>query len=255
MEGIETQALIWNPPVRREILRWPLPYQSPGDRLLLKSVALVGRSHVGVVRGLEHMRPGVDPFILVANHASRREAILLPAMLMLHRGGRLIHFLADWNFRLIPGVGLFYRRAGTITVAAKPARPRFLNIFKPLFTDPTPPLERARQHLLAGRSVGIFPEGTVNRDPDRLLGGRSGAARLSLETGAPILPIGIRFPQRTEDRLGPMEIEIGAPLRPPVVSEAGPAALKDVRLWHGAIMTDIARLSGKNWTPRKGEMP
>ena len=35
---------------------------------------------------------------------------------MLHRGGRLIHFLADWNFRLIPGIGLMYRRAETITV-------------------------------------------------------------------------------------------------------------------------------------------
>ncbi len=253
MESIEAQTLVWNPPVWREILRWPLPYQGPGDRLLLKSVALLGRGHVGAVRGLEHMRPGVDPFILVANHASRREAMLLPAMLMLHRGGRLIHFLADWNFRLIPGVGFFYRRAGTITVTRKPARPRFLNLLKPLFTDPMPALERAREHLLAGRPVGIFPEGTVNRDPSRLLGGRTGAARLSLETGVKVIPIGIRFPQRTENALGPMEIDIGAPLQPPTLSEAGVASVKDVRLWHGVLMTEIARLSGKSWKPRKGE--
>jgi hypothetical protein len=52
-----------------------------------------------------------------------------------------------------------------------------------------------------------------------------------------------------------MEIEIGAPLQPPQPGEAGKASLDDVRLWHGAIMTEIARLSGKSWTPRKGEMP
>jgi 1-acyl-sn-glycerol-3-phosphate acyltransferase len=255
MDGIEAQALVWNPPVWREILRWPLPYQGPTDRILLKSVALVARRHVAAVRGLEHMRPGVDPFILVANHASRREAMLLPTVLMLHRGGRLIHFLADWNFRLIPGVGFFYRRTGTITVTNKPARPRFLNVLKPLFDEPVPALDRAREHLLAGRPVGIFPEGTVNRDPARLLAGRPGAARLSLETGVPVIPIGLRFPQRTEDRLGPMDIEIGAPLQPPPMSEAGTASIQDVRLWHAAIMTEIARLSGKSWTARKGEMP
>jgi 1-acyl-sn-glycerol-3-phosphate acyltransferase len=255
MEGIEAHAMVWNPPVGREILRWPLPYQGPADRFLLKSVALISRRQVGAVIGLENMRPGLDPFILVANHASRREAVLLPTVLMLHRGGRLIHFLADWNFRLIPGVGFFYRRTGTITVTNKPARPRVLNLLKPLFDEPVPALERARAHLLAGRSVGVFPEGTVNRDPSRLLAGRAGAAQLSLETGLPVVPVGIRFPQRTEERLGPMEIEIGPPLLPPASGEADLASVKETRRWHGAIMSEIARLSGKSWTPRKGEMP
>jgi 1-acyl-sn-glycerol-3-phosphate acyltransferase len=254
MESIEAQAIVWNPPAGREILRWPLPYQGPGDRFLLRSIALIGRRRVGAVSGLEHMRPGLDPFILVSNHASRREAVLLPTVLMLHRGGRLIHFLADWNFRLIPGVGFFYRRAGTITVTQKPARPRFLNVFKPLFDEPVPALERAREHLLAGRSVGVFPEGTVNRDPSRLLHGRVGAARLSLETGVPVVPAGIRFPERTAGALGPMEVEIGKPLLPPIC-ETGVASAGDVRRWHGTVMSEIARLSGKSWTPRKGETP
>ena len=73
--------------------------------------------------------------------------------------------MADWNFRMIPGLDLLYRRAGAITVARKPARPRFLNLTKPLFIDTVSPMEQARQHLISGRSVGMFPEGTVNRDP------------------------------------------------------------------------------------------
>jgi hypothetical protein len=35
----------------------------------------------------------------------------VPAVLMLYCGGRLIHFIADWNFRLISGIGLIYRHA------------------------------------------------------------------------------------------------------------------------------------------------
>jgi 1-acyl-sn-glycerol-3-phosphate acyltransferase len=64
---------------------------------------------------------------------------------------------------------------------------------KPFFAVSVPPLEQARQHLIAGRSIGIFPEGTVNRDRSQLLRGRYGAARLSLETGVPVTPAGIRF--------------------------------------------------------------
>jgi hypothetical protein len=47
---------------------------------------------------------------------------------------------------------------------------------------------RARVCLALGRSVGIFPEGTVNRDPHRLLAGRRSAALLSLERRVPVVP-------------------------------------------------------------------
>ena len=60
----------------------------------------------------------------------------MPALLLLHRGGRLVHFLADWNFRLIPGVGFIYARAQVVTVTRKSAKPRFLNILKPLYEQP-----------------------------------------------------------------------------------------------------------------------
>jgi 1-acyl-sn-glycerol-3-phosphate acyltransferase len=238
-------------PAAGDILGHPLPHLNLGDRLLLRGLALIARRQIVAVHGLQHVRAAADPFILAANHNTCCESLLVPAALFLHRGGRLMHFLADWNFRLIPGVGYIYSRAQVVTVTRKPARPRFLNILKPLYNGPVPPLERARRHLSAGRSIGIFPEGQVNRDPDQLLRGRRGAARLSLETGVPIVPMGIRFPglepgRRIRDSAA-MELCIGAPLVPPTPASE-PASLDMVTHWHAAIMREIARLSGKQWT-------
>jgi 1-acyl-sn-glycerol-3-phosphate acyltransferase len=247
---LQATPVVWEPPTRREILRWPLPYQGLGDRWLTRGLALLARRQVLAVYGLEHVRPAQDPFILVVNHSTRREALLVPAVLVMHRGGRLIHFLADWNFRLIPGVGLLYRRGGAITVTRKSARPRILNVFKSLYVHPLPALERARAHLAMGRAVGVFPEGTVNRNPVRLLPGRMGAARLSLEMGVPVVPVGIRFrggdPKHPISDRASMEIHIGPPLHPPRVA-AGAVTVAEVQAWHAAIMREIGRLSGKAW--------
>jgi 1-acyl-sn-glycerol-3-phosphate acyltransferase len=207
---------------------------------------------VRAIHGLENLPDGPHPFILVANHSSLPEAVVVPALLMLHRGGRLIHFFADWNFQLIPGVAFVYRRAGAIVVARKPARPRFLNVFKPYLIDPLPPMERARRHLAASRPIGIFPEGAVNRNRTALLPGRNGAARLSLETGVPVVPMGLRFPDARGRDLSVMEIRIGPSLQPPQI-ESTPAPVAAVRERHATLMSAIARLSGKAWRPRHGE--
>jgi 1-acyl-sn-glycerol-3-phosphate acyltransferase len=233
----------------KAILCWSLPDLAVIDRMMVRGIALIGRAKIRHLDGLEYIAAERDPFILAANHNTRLEAILLPALLFLLRHGRLIHFMADWNFRMIPGVDLLYRRAGAITVARKPARPRLLNVMKPLFTDLVSPMEQARAHLIAGRSIGVFPEGTVNRDPLRLLRGRYGAARLSLETGAPVIPVGLRFltvPRGAAIPEGsPMSIVIGEPLIPPAAATS--AAYADLRAWHERVMVTIGRLSGKSW--------
>jgi 1-acyl-sn-glycerol-3-phosphate acyltransferase len=236
------------PPSARAILCWPLPDLAPIDRILVRGIALISRRSIRSLDGLEHIGPDRDPFILALNHNTRQEALLVPALLFLLRRGRRIHFIADWNFRLIPGIDLLYRRAEAITVARKPARPRLLNLAKPLFTDTVSPLEQARRHLLAGRSIGIFPEGTVNRDPVRLARGRHGAARLSLETGAPVVPAGLRIlPGRAAIAQGSaMGMTVGPPLRIPS-APARPASYADVRTWHARIMTRIGALAGKHW--------
>jgi 1-acyl-sn-glycerol-3-phosphate acyltransferase len=110
-------------------------------------------------------------------------------------------------------------------------------------------MEEARRRLAAGRPVGIFPEGTVNRNRTHLLRGRLGAARLSLETGVPIVPAGLRYPSAPADGLipegSPVEIEFGPAMQPPVGADAMD--------WHVEIMAAIGTLSHKIPTSGRGD--
>lgn len=236
----------------RDLWRWPLPgLASFGDRLLARLAGLLALRSIQDIEGWGRIQPRNDPFLLVANHSSRREALLLPAILLLARGGSPVRFLADWNFRLIPGVSHLYDRTGTITLTRKDARPRLLNRLKPLFEPPIPAHVEALSHLRGGGSVGLFPEGTVNRDGTRLLRGRRGAARLSLEAGVAVVPVGIRF-KRVDPRTGrvdsasPLRIRFGEALQPPR-PVTPPASLEAVRDRHGELMGAIAALCGKAW--------
>jgi 1-acyl-sn-glycerol-3-phosphate acyltransferase len=240
-----------------EILRKPLPALVLVDRLLVRAIAFFARRQVRAIYGLENLLAARDPLILALNHSTRRETVLVTGILIFYRGGRLIHIWTNWIYLMIPGVGWILRRGGMIIVAAKPPRLKFLSRFKRFYVKPKPAMEQARDLLLAGRTVGVFPEGRLSADPRRLLPGRMGMARLSLETGVPIVPVGIRFPGADRDKPIPedaaMEVYIGPPLLP---ADAGakptPAA---VREWHATIMTEIARLSCKTWQPRGAESP
>lgn len=230
-----------------EVCAKPLPALGLIDRTLTKGLCSTVLKRFEAIRGLEHVRAEGDPFVLALNHATRFEALALPAVLMYYRGGRRVHFLADWNFQMIPGIGMLYRRSGAIVVMRKSARPRFLNVLKPLYAHAEPSHVRALAHLKAGRSVGIYPEGTVNHDPERLLRGRLGAARLSLEAGVPVIPGGIRI-VGGDARRPRLDVTFGPPLRPPR-APAETVTRADIRSWHAMIMTEISRLSGKAWEP------
>lgn len=79
-----------------------------------------------------------------------------------------------------------------------------------------------------GECVVVYPEGTITRDPDMWpMTGRSGAARIALETGCPVLPVGqwgaqrLLPPYTTRPRLVP---------RTHVVMSVGePVHLEDLR--------------------------
>lgn len=240
-------------PSLRAILSQPLPHMQRDHvtRWLLRGCVATLRPLVIELRGAPRIAVPQDPFILVANHSNRLEALILPTLLFLLRGGRLIHFIADWNFMLVPGVGSLLRRGEVLASVRKNARPRFLNRLRARYAHPLPPFERAAHKLADGRSVGVFPEGTANRDPQRLLRGRHGAARLSLQSGVPIVPVGIRFPFEPAGApirdFARLAIEIGAPLAARRPAHASAVALEEVRARHAEIMTTLAALSGKTW--------
>lgn len=242
------------PLTAREILLAPLPHKAgrPLARGVIRGLLLAFGNRIVSVRGLERLAPEQDPFILALNHTTKLEALFLPAFLLHQRAGKPLHFIADWNLKLVPGLAFIYRAGDVITLDRKPARPRLLNLLRPWLTDRVPAFTRAAERLAAGASVGIFPEGTTNRDPHRLLRGFHGAARLSLQTGVPVIPAGVRFPAHAHaariPELAPMEIEFGAPLVPPAERDLTAAA---TRAWHARVMSEIARLSGKTWSNEK----
>ena len=208
------------------------------------------RRRILSIEGIHHLDPARDPYVLVANHSQRAEAVLLPALVVALRGGEMVHFMADWPMMLVPGLGFIYRRGQVIPVFGKSAKPAFLNVFKRFYQRPGmgSASERAGALLRQGSSVGIFPEGTMNRDPHRLLRGRTSAARLALENQVSVVPVGLRFPavvDRPISDADAMSVHIGAPISPP--SEGSDRG--QVKAFHAQIMGQVSTLSGKAWNP------
>lgn len=231
--------------------RQPLPSLDENGQLrwVLRLVLLTGGQLVRGVENAEALRRQPDPVIVALNHTTKLEALLVPALLMALRGGRVIHFLADWNFLLVPGVAALFRVGQVIPVNRKPARPAFLNRLRPRLCPATPAHELARSRLGAGASVGIFPEGTATGSPNRLQRGLRGAAQLALETGVPLLPVGLRHATRPGARrvgnFTPFTLHVGEPLSPPAAATRPDR--EAVLLLHARLMRELAALSGKEW--------
>ncbi len=120
--------------------------------------------------------PAQGGVIIVANHISNVDALALGQFVAF--SGRWPRFLAKVSVFQVPGLGAILRRAGQIPVlrGAKQARDA---------------LDAARDALAQGRAVTIYPEGTITADPDLWpMRGKTGAARLALDTGCPVIPIG-----------------------------------------------------------------
>jgi 1-acyl-sn-glycerol-3-phosphate acyltransferase len=129
------------------------------------------------VRGLEHV-PQTGPVILACNHLSFSDSIFTPLVL-----GRRVTFVAKAEY--FTGKGIkgrlmrqFFVGTGTIPVdrsGGKAARAA---------------LDTQLRVLRSGNIAGIYPEGT--RSPDgRLYRGKTGVARLALESGAPVVPVAL----------------------------------------------------------------
>lgn len=157
---------------------------------------------------LRHADLPRGPKIIVANHPSTTDPFLV-LTLVRERVSILIH---DTLFR-VPLFGHYLRRAGHVRVVPGNGRSA---------------LDKAQQLIRSGRTVAIFPEGDISPLEGGFHRPRTGAARLALSTGAPIIPIGIHL-RRERIRLietqvdgktevgtwylsGPYAITIGEPM-------------------------------------------
>ncbi len=198
-----------------EALSSPLAHSGGGarDGWLRVLVATFGR--MLEVEGAERLTSAEPPVIFALNHGNATEALLAPAALIWLAGGRPVHFLADWMYLELPGIGRLLRLSEPIPVFGKPARWRWRERTRRAgLTEPA--LDRTLALLARGESVGLFPEGTRNGDPDRLRPGRRGLGELALRSSAPIVPVGLHYPAAARlgriPRLGRTVLRVGEAL-------------------------------------------
>jgi 1-acyl-sn-glycerol-3-phosphate acyltransferase len=111
------------------------------------------------------------PTIFVANHPSATDPFLIHLI-----SRKQLNVLITAKAFSVPVFGWFLRKVQEIPVPLK---------------EGSAALEQARRHLDKGRSVAIFIEGHISPEQGGFLPPRSGAARLALSTGAPVVPVGI----------------------------------------------------------------
>ena len=152
------------------------------------------------VRGLEQLPPG--PSIVVANHASYIDGIVLTAALP---GGFSFVAKREFTARLVPR--LFLRHIGA----------EFVERFETLRgVEDARSLARA---ALAGKTLIFFPEGTFTRTPG-LRAFHLGAFAAAVEAGLPLVPValaGTRSILRADQwfpRRGAVSVTVAAPIRP-----------------------------------------
>ncbi len=197
-----------------EILAADLPHLAAGRRAALKALLSAAGPLLAVERA-DRLARVPEPAIFVLNHANHAEALLAPAALLYLRGGRPVAFLADWMFLEIPLLGPLLRMGDPIPVYGKRARFGWREERRRAGLR-APVLDRCLARLAVGESLGLFPEGRRCADPARLLPARPGLGELALRSGAPVVPVGIRYPAAARlgraPRLGRAVLAIGEPV-------------------------------------------
>jgi 1-acyl-sn-glycerol-3-phosphate acyltransferase len=127
------------------------------------------------VKGLRHV-PGSGPVIIASNHLSFSDSIFMPLVVP-----RKVTFLAKSEYFTSPGPKGLLKKLTFIALGQVPVdRSGGRRSEAALITG--------LKVLAEGKCLGIYPEGT--RSPDgRLYKGRTGIARLAIESGAPIIPV------------------------------------------------------------------
>lgn len=127
------------------------------------------------VKGLRNV-PVNGPVIIASNHLSFSDSIFMPLVVP-----RKVTFLAKSEYFTSPGPKGLLKKLTFIALGQVPVdRSGGRRSEAALITG--------LKVLAGGNCLGIYPEGT--RSPDgRLYKGRTGIARLAIESGAPIIPV------------------------------------------------------------------
>jgi 1-acyl-sn-glycerol-3-phosphate acyltransferase len=163
--------------------------------------------------GQENLPPA-GGVILVANHASQFDPLILAHYI--YEAGRWPRFLGKASLWGIPALGFLLRKTLQIPVERGSV-------------EAVKSLDVLVDALQQGGAVVIYPEGTTTREPDLWpMRGKTGAARLALATGAPVVPMASWGAQRVFD---PRTKKFTPRFRTPVFVAAGKPV--DLGRWEG----------------------
>lgn len=169
--------------------------------LLGPLLSLLGRPKV---EGLEHV-PSSGPVILASNHLAVMDSFYLPLVVR-----RRITFLAKSEYFTGTGVKGWFQRWFFTAVGQVPIDRTDADSARAALTT-------AKQVLDQGKVLGMYPEGT--RSPDgRLYKGKTGLARLALQTGVPVIPVAmigtnvVNPPGSNMLRFGRITVRFGEPM-------------------------------------------
>ena len=127
------------------------------------------------VSGLRFV-PTNGPVIIASNHLSFSDSIFMPLVVP-----RKVTFLAKSEYFTSPGLKGFIKKITFIALGQVP-------IDRSGGKRSEAALLTGLRLLKENHCIGIYPEGT--RSPDgRLYKGRTGIARMAIESGAPIIPV------------------------------------------------------------------
>ena len=159
-----------------------------------------------------HKIPASGGCVAVANHISHSDPLVFG--LFLYDQGRLVRYLAKDEVFHTPILKTLVKGAGQIPV-------------KRLTTDAASAFSAAVEGIGHGELIGIYPEGTLTRDPNLWpMTGKTGAARIALTTGCPVIPVAQWGPQ---ELLAPYSSKLKLFPRKRLVAKAGdPVDLSDL---------------------------
>ncbi len=125
-------------------------------------------------KGAENI-PSTGPVIVASNHMSYLDVLVFTHFL--YRNGRAPRYLGKSGVFKVPVIGKILLAAGQIPVERETS-------------DAKKAVDHAKILLEKGHMLGVYPEGTLTRDPDMWpMVAKTGCARLALATDTPVIPI------------------------------------------------------------------
>ena len=187
------------------------------------------------VKGLRNV-PGTGPVIIASNHLSFSDSIFMPLVVP-----RKVTFLAKSEYFTSPGPKGFIKKLTFIALGQVP-------VDRSGGRRSEAALIAGLKVLAEGKCLGIYPEGT--RSPDgRLYKGRTGIARLAIESGAPIIPVAMFNTEKIQPTgtVVPKVMRVEMIFGEPMYFEGDSTDLLYLRDVTDKIMATIQELSGQEY--------